>query len=72
MLCHCRGDIDDCQMDGTEAELMCEHCDANEGPRDDDPSEAEDDRQFREPLSPNEKLTDDEERDKDDPLGTRA
>ena len=53
MLCHCRGDIDDCQMDGTEAELMCEHCDDNEEACDDDPSEAEDDRQFREPLSPN-------------------
>jgi hypothetical protein len=22
MLCYCRGDIDDCQMDGTEAELI--------------------------------------------------
>ena len=54
MLCHCRGDIDDCQMDGTEAELMCEHCDANEAPRNDDPTEAKDDRQFRELLSPNE------------------
>jgi hypothetical protein len=49
LLCHCRGDIDDCQTDGTEAELMCEHCDGC----DDDPTEAEDDRQFREPLSPN-------------------
>ena len=42
MLCHCRGDIDDCQMDGTEAELMCEHCDADEKPCDDDPTEDED------------------------------
>jgi hypothetical protein len=42
-------------MDGTEAELMCEHCDAKEGLCD-DPAEAEDDRQFRELLSPNDKL----------------
>jgi hypothetical protein len=40
-------------MDGTEAELICEHCDDNEGPCDDDPTEAEDDRRFLEPLSPN-------------------
>ena len=58
MLCHCRGDIDDCQMDGTEAELMCEHCDDNERPYDDDPTEIEDNRQFRDGLSPNTELTD--------------
>jgi hypothetical protein len=51
MLCHCRGDIDDCEMDGTEEQLMCEHCDGEE-PCDDDPTEAEDNRQFREPIPP--------------------
>jgi hypothetical protein len=53
MLCHCRGDIDDCEMDGTEEQLMCEHCDDNDRPYDDDPTEIEDNRQFREALSPN-------------------
>jgi hypothetical protein len=40
MLCHCRGDIDDCVMDGTEEQLMCEHCDENESPCDDDQARA--------------------------------
>lgn len=56
MLCHCRGDIDDCQMNGTRAEIMCEHCDDSKEPCDDDPTEAEDDRQFREQLPPNDLL----------------
>lgn len=33
MLCHCGGDIDDCQFGGTPYELNCKHCD---GKADDD------------------------------------
>ena len=50
ILCHCRGDIDDCEMDGTEEQLMCEHCDEDESPCDDDPTEVEDNRQFSKPI----------------------
>lgn len=27
MLCHCGGDIDDCQLDGTAEQNNCRHCD---------------------------------------------
>lgn len=57
MVCYCGGDIDDCQFDGTSAQLHCGHCDDDEDTHcDDDPTEAEDDRQFREPLSPNKQI----------------
>jgi hypothetical protein len=43
MLCHCGGDIDDCEFDGTPEQDRCGHCDGEEDREyDDDPSEAED------------------------------
>ncbi len=51
MLCHCGGDIDDCEFDGTPEQDRCGHCDEDKPrPHDDDPTEAEDDRQFSEPI----------------------
>lgn len=38
LLCHCGGDIDDCEFDGTPEQLNCSHCDEN----DDDRPESED------------------------------
>lgn len=38
MLCHCGGDIDDIQMDGTIEQMQCRHCEG----RDDDDDENED------------------------------
>lgn len=59
MLCHCGGDIDDCEFDGTPEQDRCGHCDGEEDrPYDDDPTEIEDNRQFREGLSPNDNLSD--------------
>ena len=53
MLCHCDGDIDDCEFDGTPEQDRCGHCDGEKDREyDDDPSEAEDSRQFRLPITP--------------------
>jgi hypothetical protein len=38
MLCHCGGDIDDCEFEGTPEQLHCKHC----------PPETEDDGEPRE------------------------
>lgn len=43
MLCHCGGDIDDCQFSGTRYELMCKHCDKIK-----DKDEDEESREFGE------------------------
>lgn len=29
MLCHCNGDIDDIQFEGTKEQLYCRHCNPN-------------------------------------------
>jgi hypothetical protein len=42
VLCHCGGDIDDCEMDGTEDQMQCSHCDDEDRVCDDDPQEIED------------------------------
>jgi hypothetical protein len=52
LLCHCGGDIDDCEFDGTPEQDACSHCDDNDRECDDDPTELEDERQFREPIAP--------------------
>ena len=53
MLCHCGGDIDDCEFDGTPEQDRCGHCDGEEDREyDDDASETEDNRQFRQPITP--------------------
>jgi len=46
MLCHCGGDIDDCQFEGTEEQLRCGHCDD----ADDDPSEEYRNEEFKQPI----------------------
>lgn len=34
VLCHCGGDIDDCEFEGTRKQMQCRHCDPDD--RDDD------------------------------------
>jgi hypothetical protein len=47
MLCHCGGDIEDCEFDGTPEQARCGHCEDRDTEYDDDPTEIEDERQFR-------------------------
>lgn len=50
MLCYCGGDIDDCELDGTPEQDRCGHCPLEGRVCDDDPTEIEDNRQFKTPI----------------------
>lgn len=41
MLCHCGGDIDDCEFDGTPEQMRCGHCDGEEEKSHDQPCSVE-------------------------------
>ena len=47
MNCHCGGDIDDCEFDGTIEQMRCRHC---EGKDDDDDYDPNDEQQGGEPM----------------------
>lgn len=52
MLCHCGGDIDDMEMDGTPEQDRCSHCPDEDNDRDRDQSEIDADKEFRDSRYP--------------------
>lgn len=39
--CHCNGDIDDCELDGTLEQMRCKHCENKAQDYDEEPADEE-------------------------------
>lgn len=53
ILCHCHGDIDDCQFDSGPEQDRCDHCEDERGePCDDDQGELDAEADFRNVATP--------------------